>query len=344
MEKIPIEGLLPQELIRRLIQIEPYRINQILNWVYKKPVAGFDSMTNLPKEARYILKDKFVLLPSKIGRRFISESDGTRKYLIKLEDGNSVECVAIPNAKGQHTACLSTQVGCKFKCSFCASGTRGFKRNLATHEIIDELLLIKKDLGGQSKVANVVIMGMGEPLDNYDNALKAVRIMNDPLCFEIGARKITISTCGVIPGIKKLINENLQFELSISLHAAEDELRSQLMGVNKKYPLEELMAVCREYIEKTGRIITFEYVLIGEVNDSLKDAYGLVNLVKGIKCKVNVIPFNEVPGLKYRAPTSRSLNRFLGVLKMRGVSVTQRISHGADIAGACGQLSYARLF
>lgn len=342
MEKTPLEGLLPQELIRKLIQIEPYRINQILNWLYKKSVADFDSMTNLPKEVRYFLRDKFALLPSKVAQRFISELDSTRKYLVKFKDSNSVECVAIPNTKGQYTACLSTQIGCKFKCSFCASGMRGFKRNLATHEIVDELLLIKKDLGEGSKVTNVVIMGMGEPLDNYDNTIKALRIVNDPLCFGIGARKITISTCGVIPGIKRLMNEKLQIELSISLHAAKDDVRTKLMGVNKVYPLEKLMEICKEYIEKTNRIITFEYLLIGGINDSLKDVYGLINLLKDLKSKVNVIPFNGVKGLSFKAPTQEVIERFLGTLRLRGVNATRRKSYGADIAGACGQLVLSR--
>lgn len=329
---------LPQQLENEIKKINQpaYRRRQILSWVYQKNIFHFGQMLNLPIGLRQNLEDLFSIIPLELSQKEVSSRDATAKYLFKLEDNNFIESVLIP-AYQRNTICVSTQVGCRFACRFCASGLLGFRRNLTTAEIVAQILFIKKDILPQ-RISNLVIMGMGEPLDNYDKVMKAIRIFNSPECFNIGARKITISTSGLIPGIGQLAKENLQIELSVSLHAAGDNLRSRLMPVNKKYPLKDLIAAAKEYTRKTGRLITFEYILIGGINDSEEDALTLVNLLKGMNCQVNLIPYNPVKELDFIPPSGKSMRRFSQILQENKLNFTLRRERGSDINSACGQL------
>ncbi len=335
---IEIPGLLPQQLKNEIekLGLPSYRAQQILSWIYQKNIFDFSSMLNLPLILRQNLENLFLILPLEISKKEISVQDRTTKYLFKLNDYNFIESVMIP-AYQRNTLCLSTQVGCRYACQFCASGLLGFRRNLTAAEIAAQALIIKKDISPK-RITNLVIMGMGEPLDNYDNLMKAIKIFNNQECFNIGARKITISTNGLIPGIKRLMRENLQIELSISLHAASDSLRSQLMPVNKKYPLSELIETAKQYTRKTKRLVTFEYILIGEVNDTEEQALSLVELLKGINGKVNLIPYNPIEGLNFAPPSGKSIKRFSRILEDEKINFTLRQERGADISSACGQL------
>lgn len=339
-----IKDLLKEELIKELsgLNIEKFRAEQALDWIYKKFIYDFDKMSNLSAEARSALKGKFYISVIKSAKESISK-DGTIKFLFGLEDGETIESVFIPS-KNTSTVCVSSQAGCKFACGFCASGKNGFARNLRPAEMVNQVLYIKRGQFSDRElspnvVSNIVFMGMGEPFDNYDNVLKAARILNAPYGLNIGQRKITISTCGIIPGIKRLAKEDLQIELSISLHGASDEVRSGLMAVNRRYPIKELMAACREYIKETNRQVTFEYVLIKGVNDSLKDAEALAKLLRGMIAKVNLIPLNPVEDLEYAPPEPRHVKMFKGALDKKGVTSVIRTTRGSDIAAACGQLT-----
>ena len=309
--------------------------DQILDWIYKKGVSDFNKMNNLSLDLRRQLEKDFCV--SKINMKDrLRSSDGTKKFLFELEDGELIESVFIPT-QSRNTVCLSSQVGCKFRCRFCASGLGGFKRDLSCAEIISQLLVIK-DIHNQSRINNVVIMGMGEPLDNYEQVLKAVRVMNNESCLGIGARKITISTCGLIPEIEQLSEEGMQFELSVSLHAADNKTRDFLMPINKKYPLEKLINCVRGYIEETNRQVTFEYVLIQDVNSDKFHAEALIKLLKGMNCNLNIIPYNEISGIKlHRLPKSQ-VEFFVKVLTKAKIHVTLRRSRGHDINAACGEL------
>lgn len=343
MKKIRIRDLSRLELEDSLKEagIEPYRSRQIFRWLYKATVRSFDDMTDLPASLRALLNLKFCISdPGTIDLRR-SLSDGTTKYLFKLEDGNTVEAVLLPERE-RNTICLSSQVGCKFACSFCASAPFGFVRNLSQGEILEEVIAIKNANPG-ANITNIVFMGIGEPFDNYDNVMRAIRIFNDKEAFNIGARKITISTCGVIPGIKKLAKEGLQLELSVSLHSADDAVRSKLLPVNKKYSLKDLVSACKDYIRTTKRIITFEYVLIKGVNNSGKDAIELVRFLKGMMCKVNVISYNKTPGSLYEEPIESEVKKFMEILRDGGINVLYRKPKGDDIDAGCGQLRISRL-
>lgn len=315
-----------------------YHARQILSWIYQKDTFDFSGMSSLPVKLRKILTDEFFIL----GVRPVESQksvDGTEKFLFRLSDGNLVEAVSIPSSR-RITACISTQAGCKFACAFCASGIKGFKRNLTAGEILDEVLYLKKN-NRCGRLTHIVFMGTGEPLDNYDNVLKAIRAINSPDGLNIGARRITISTCGIIPGIRRLQNENLQVELSISLHAADDKLRSQIMPVNRKYPLKELFECCGEYIGKTNRQITFEYILIKGMNSGLSSARSLAGLMKKLRlAKVNLIPANPVmdAGGKIISPSAEEVDEFKEYLSKEGVNATLRKERGQDIDAACGQL------
>ncbi|MFA5146246.1 MAG: 23S rRNA (adenine(2503)-C(2))-methyltransferase RlmN [Candidatus Omnitrophota bacterium] len=343
MKKIDIKDLSKKELEDALEKLgaRRYRAAQVWSWLYKRGAGSFDKMSDLPEDLRRKLKEAFhitrlVLLDS---RR--SSADGTVKYLFKLEDGNTIETVFIPEGR-RGTICLSSQVGCKFRCSFCASAPFGFVRNLRASEIIDEVLSVKEKnpLPG---LTNLVFMGIGEPLDNYANLMKAVRVLNDKDAFGIGARKITISTCGMIPKIKKLEEEGIQVELSVSLHSADDRVRSGLVPINTKYPLAELIDTCREYTAVTGRIVTFEYVLLKGINSSEDDALKLVSLLKGLNCKVNTIAYNQIKAKGFEPPSAREIKLFIETLKAGSVQVTHRKSKGEDIDAGCGQLRIARM-
>ena len=342
MEKIDIKDLSKDELKKELVALgeEPYRAAQVFRWLYKTPVKSFDDMTDLGKELRQNLKNRFYLTRMGLLDTKRSLVDGTTKYLFKLEDANTIESVFIPEGK-RITLCLSSQVGCRFGCSFCASAPFGFVRNLKASEILDEVLSIKS-YNRDSAITNIVFMGIGEPLDNYDNVMKAAHILNDEDAFMIGARKITVSTCGLIPGIERLSGEKLQLELSVSLHSADSKVRDKLVPVNKKYPLKDLIAACRDYTEKTNRIITFEYVLMKDVNCSEKDAIALAALLKGMKCKVNTISYNQIRAKGYEAPSGGDVKDFVRILKDRRITVTHRKSKGEDIDAGCGQLRISK--
>ena len=306
-----------------------FHAQQIFAWIYKKKAKDFAAMTNLPSQLREKLKHKFSLSSLKL-RTILRSSDATEKFLFELEDGNLIETVSIP-AERRITGCISSQAGCKFACRFCASGALGFKRNLTCAEILEEVLNF-------AKVTHIVFMGTGEPLDNYDNVLKAIRIINSPQGLNIGARRITISTSGIIPAIKRLAEEGLQIELSVSLHAADNKTRDLIMPVNKKYPLKELISVCKEYIRQTNRQVTFEYILIAGLNSSLQSARNLGTMLKGMNCKVNLIPANPVKELKVLPPEKKEILTFKDSLLKSGINVTLRRPRGTDIDAACGQL------
>jgi 23S rRNA (adenine2503-C2)-methyltransferase len=315
-----------------------YHAKQILAWIFQKGACEFSSMSDLPASLRKLLADEFYILGLRLAD-LQKSSDGTAKFLFELNDGNLVEAVNIPAAR-RATGCISSQAGCKFACEFCASGLKGFKRNLTCGEILDELLYLKNSLKG-TQLTHVVFMGTGEPLDNYENLLKSIRIINSADAFNIGARRITISTCGIIPGIKRLQEEDLQVELSISLHAADDQLRSSIMPVNRKYPLTDLIKCCHEYIERTNRQITFEYILVKGFNSDLPSARKLAMLLKSLRlAKVNLIPANPVlkPGGKVTPPSGPEVASFKDYLFKSGVNVTLRRERGQDIDAACGQL------
>ena len=317
----------------RLLGLEPFRSSQILDWVYKKCARDFNGMSNLSAACRETLAKKLYISGLKLLKEQVSQ-DATRKFLFELEDGESIESVFIPSANTD-TACISSQVGCRFACSFCASGKKGFVRNLLPAEMVNQVLSIREV---PLRITNIVFMGIGEPLDNYDNVLKAARLLNAPYGLNIGQRKITISTAGVVPGIRRLAGEDLQVELSISLHGANDKMRSGIMGINNKYPIKELIAASREYIIKKRRQVTFEYVLIEGLNDSKKDAEELAALIRGMLAKVNLIPLNAVEGLGYAPPGPKQIKGFKDILDKKGITSIVRATRGMDISASCGQL------
>ena len=311
-----------------------FRAKQIHNWIYAKSVSCIDEMTNLSKDFREQLKQVASVTESKIKVKQVS-SDGTLKYLIKYPDGECVETVLMRfDNRANLTACVSSQVGCAVNCSFCATGKGGFKRNLTYQEIIEQVLSIQRDTG--LKVTNVVFMGQGEPLLNLNNVLRALEIFNND--FQIGARRITISTSGIIPGIKRLAEMNLQSTLAISLHAPNHKLRAELMPIENKYPIDELKNALISYVEKTGRRITVEYILIHGFNDTPEVAKELAVLLRGIKCNINLIPYNSVIENDYKKPSNNDIMKFKYLLEHSGKKVTVRLERGADIDAACGQL------
>ena len=311
-----------------------FRAKQIHNWIYSKSVSSIDEMTNLSKDFREELKTKAIITQSKIKVKQVS-SDGTIKYLIEYPDGECVETVLMRfDNRAILTACVSSQVGCAVNCSFCATGKRGFIRNLSYQEIIEQVLTIQRDTG--LKVTNVVFMGQGEPLLNLENVLKALEIFNDD--FQIGARRITISTSGIIPKINELAQVELQSTLAISLHAPNHNLRAELMPIENKYPIDELKKALLNYVEKTGRRITIEYILIHGFNDTVESAKELAYFLKDIKCNINLIPFNNVNDTKYKKSTNNDIMKFKYLLEHSGKKVTVRLERGADIDAACGQL------
>lgn len=312
-----------------------FRAKQIHNWIYSKSVASIDEMTDLSKSFREELKQIARVSDTKIKVKQES-SDGTLKYLIEYPDGECVETVLMRfDNRANLTACVSSQVGCAVNCSFCATGKRGFIRNLTYKEIIEQVLTIQRDTG--LKVTNIVFMGQGEPLLNLDNVLKAIEIFNNE--FQIGARRITISTSGIIPKIKELAKSKLQSTLAISLHSPNHENRKKLMPIEEKYPLSELKPALLDYIEKTGRRITIEYILIKDFNSDINTAKELAYFLKDIKCNINLIPYNDVTSTGYKKPSNNESMKFKYLLEHSGKKVTIRLERGADIDAACGQLS-----
>ena len=312
-----------------------FRARQIFTWIYQRGIFDFSAMSDLPAALRQRLNKECAAgeLSLQETRRSL---DKTEKFLFSLADKGLIEAVSIP-AEGRVTGCISTQVGCKFGCSFCASGKTGFTRNLTAAEIVEEALYLKYRSTAK-QLTHLVFMGMGEPLDNYDNVLKAIRILNAKHGMNIGSRRITISTCGIIPQIARLSAEGMQFELSVSLHAADDKTRSTLMPVNKRYALKELIAACRAYRAQTGRQVTFEYILLPGVNSSLADARKLGTILEGFDCKVNLIPANAPGAAGLKAPDKHDVLLFKEALIQSGIHATVRKSRGQDIEAACGQL------
>ncbi|MFH2012471.1 MAG: 23S rRNA (adenine(2503)-C(2))-methyltransferase RlmN [Pseudomonadota bacterium] len=334
---LDIKNLTKDDIESLLLDLgeDRYRASQILKWIYQYAATSFDEMINLSKRLRDKLDKTFYISILNLVK-VDSSNDGTRKYLFKLEDGNLIESVLIPET-GRLTLCISTQVGCALGCKFCLTGRGGFIRNLETTEIINQICCIKDSLPKNKKVSNLVLMGMGEPLANYKKTLKALRIITDPDGLQFSPRKVTLSTAGLVPGIKKL-GEDIQVSLAVSLNATEDSIRDYLMPVNRKYPLEMLLKACHEFPLPPRKRITFEYILIKGMNDSLDDAKRLVKILKGIRCKINLIPFNEHPASEYKRPDDDVINRFQQVLIDSNYTSTIRASKGSDILAACGQL------
>ena len=325
-----------EELKEELVAIgeKKYRAEQIFNWIYVDKVKEFDEMTNLSVELREKLKENYTMCNYKILRKQES-SDGTKKYLFDVLDGNAIETVLMEYHHGK-TVCVSSQIGCKMGCKFCASTGIQFVRSLSSGEIVEQILAVEQDIG--DKISNIVFMGIGEPFDNYDNVMKAIRIINNQKGLNIGARHISVSTSGLVPRIYDFANEDLQCTLSISLHATSNEKRSSMMPVNQRYPIEELMKACKDYIAKTNRRISFEYALAKDNNDNLEDAKELVKLLKGMLCHVNLIPINKIENGKYTKSTNENIIKFRDYLNDHGIVATIRRELGSDIDAACGQL------
>ncbi len=314
--------------------LRPFRADQILQALYRDWIDDWDKATTLPKDLRQTMKSEFPLTETKTLAESVS-SDGTKKLLVGFADGAAVETVLIP-ATGRFTQCISTQVGCAMGCAFCASGAQGVVRSLAADEIVAEYMAGR----AAGEITNIVVMGMGEPFANYDETMRALRLINAGRGPNLGARHITLSTCGVVPGIERLAKEGIQFELSVSLHAPDDELRSELMPVNRKWPLDVLMRTCAEYTRETKRIITFEYTVIRGVNDSRRQAEALAALVKRVPmAKVNLIPLSPVSHRPdFKTPDESTMMMFLDVLMKAKVQTMLRRSRGKDADAACGQL------
>lgn len=322
------------ELLMDKLKASKFRAKQIHNWIYSKSVSTIDEMSNLSKDFREQLKEFAIVTDTKIRAKQVSK-DGTIKYLVEYPDGECVETVLMRfDNRANLTACVSSQVGCAVNCSFCATGKGGFKRNLSAVEIIEQVLTIQRDTG--LKVTNIVFMGQGEPLLNLDNVLNALEIFNND--FQIGARRITISTSGIIPGIKKLSELDLQSTLAISLHASNHELRQKIMPIENKYPIGDVKKALAEYITKTGRRVTVEYILIHGFNDTAEVAKELAYFLKDLKCNINLIPYNSVKENDYKKPSSSDIMKFKYLLEHSGKKVTVRLERGADIDAACGQL------
>ena len=318
---------------------KPFRAIQLYTWMYEKRVKSFDEMTDISLKFREVLKEKYCLELPKIFLKQVS-SDGTVKLLLELEDGMKVECVLMRYDYGC-AVCVSSQVGCNMACSFCSSGILGKQRNLKAEEMVGQIMIMNDLLKQEGKgmhVTHVVVMGTGEPFDNYDNVMDFIRIINAQKGLAIGARHITVSTCGLIEGIKKYAREGLQTNLAISLHAPNNELRNALMKINKAYPLEVLMPVVKEYEEISGRRVTYEYLLLSEINDTKECAEQLIQLIKGTKGYVNLIPYNETNKNDYKRSSGNRVHAFLDYLTKGGVTATIRKEFGSDIDAACGQL------
>ena len=320
---------------------KPFRAGQVLQWIHQYGVDNFDSMTNLSKALRSKLAESAEIRAPQIELDQLS-ADGTRKWLLRLADGNCIETVFIPEAE-RGTLCVSSQVGCTLNCSFCATGAQGFNRNLEMHEIIAQMWVANRALGrdpkGERIITNVVLMGMGEPLLNFDNVIAAVKIMLDDLGYGLSRRRVTLSTAGMVPMLERL-REECPVSLAVSLHAPNDALRDVLVPLNRKYPIAELLAACKRYVEGDARRrVTFEYVMLAGVNDSVAHAHELVKILEGVPAKVNLIPFNSFPQTQYQRSDAASIDRFRTVLMDANLTTMTRKTRGDDIDAACGQLA-----
>ena len=356
MERLSVDSIFSQSLESLQDQFalwgEPrWRAGQLMEWIYRKFAGGFDECSNLSKPLRAKLKEKYSFSLAPL-ITVTGQEHETRKFLWRLEDGNLVESVLIPAGSeegGRHTLCVSTQVGCAYGCRFCASGRSGFVRDLTAAEIVGQFLGAeawhRRQSGAKDDrlLSNIVVMGMGEPLSNYENLMRALSIINAPWGGNLGARKITISTSGLAPQIRRLAGEEPQYRLAISLHAAEDAVRDQIMPVNRKYPLNELLAACEAYQHAKGRMISFEYILIDRINDTPHQCDLLAGIARRFHAHVNLIPFNKVDGCAFRCPPPDVIQGFFAHLQKRGISVTLRQKKGGDINAACGQLRLRKM-
>ena len=315
---------------------EPFRARQIYRWIYARGVCEFDAMTDLSQTLRAQLAADLRITTPKISRRDVSV-DGTTKFLLTLEDGLEIESVYIPDTPS-NTFCISTQVGCAMKCGFCLTGKMGLVRNLTAGEIAGQVRVLAGETGLRDKRFNIVLMGMGEPLHNYDQTMKALRMLGDPHGLAVSPRRITLSTVGVVPGLDRLAQEPLLPNLAISLHATTEGQREFLVPVNRKYGLEDILEACRRFPLKHRSRITFEYVMLRGINTSEQDARQLVRLMHGIRCKINLIPLNEAPGIPFERPTDAEIDAFARILADHHLTVSVRKSRGRDIRAACGQL------
>ncbi|HJB26065.1 MAG TPA: 23S rRNA (adenine(2503)-C(2))-methyltransferase RlmN [Firmicutes bacterium] len=337
MEKKDIKSLTREKLTAAITQmgLPKFRAGQIFSWLHQKNVKTFEEMTNLPAALRTQLSEQFYIPQLKIVRKLVSRIDGTIKYLFELPDGERVESVLMHYKHG-NSLCISSQAGCRMGCKFCASTIAGFTRNLVPSELLGQIAAACEDSG--QRVHSIVMMGIGEPLDNFENVLDFLNLLEDEKGFGMSHRHVSLSTCGLVDKIRELAQKKLQITLSVSLHAPNNERRDQIMPVNHRYPVEELIAACKDYTRITGRRISFEYALISGVTDTDECAYQLAKLLKGMLCHVNLIPVNEIRERDYKKSSKESIRRFAGILEKHRLTVTVRRKLGADIDAACGQL------
>lgn len=337
MEKKEIKSRNLEELTQEFkeLGLPGFRAKQVYQWLHIKLVERFEDMTNLSKDLRESLAKTYSLTALKVAEIKVSQIDGTGKYLFQLDDGNIIESVLMKYKHG-NSVCISSQVGCRMGCRFCASTLDGLERNLTPSEMLDQIYRIQKETG--ERVSNVVVMGSGEPMDNYDNLIRFIRLLTDENGLHISQRNITVSTCGIVPGILKLAEEDLQITLALSLHAPNDQVRKTLMPIANRYPLKEVLEACHTYFEKTGRRLTFEYSLVSGVNDNLMEARALADLIKDQHGHVNLIPVNPIKERDYVQSNQKAIADFKNSLEKSGINVTIRREMGRDINGACGQL------
>ena len=310
-----------------------FKASQVFEWLYKKRVKSFDEMTNIKKDNILRLKHDFSMNHLEILKKQIDTD--VCKYLFKLDDGNKIEAVLMNHDYG-NSLCVSTQVGCNMSCAFCESGRLKKVRNLSSYEMVLQILQVEEDLN--IRISHIVLMGIGEPFDNYDNVMNFIDIVNEPKGIDLGARHITVSTSGLVPKIDEFANNPKQVNLAISLHAPNNEIRNQIMPINKVYPIEKLIASVKNYIQKTNRRVTFEYIMLRDVNDSVDNAFQLAHLLKGMNCYVNLIPYNETSHIKYKKSSREQIMKFYDTLKKQNINVTIRKEFGSNVSAACGQL------
>ena len=330
-----IYGLTIEEMESYFLEIgsKKFHAKQLFSWLYEKRIESYDEVTDIKKDVVEVIKRDYSINRLKIVD--IQKDIDVNKYLFELSDGEHIEAVLMRHDYG-NSICVSSQVGCNMGCKFCESGRRKKVRNLEAYEIVLQILMIEKELG--ERISHVVVMGIGEPFDNYDNLIKFLKIINHPKGLAIGARHITVSTCGIVPKIKEFIELDLQFNLAISFHFPNDELRSKIMPINKAYPLDVLMPALKEYVEKTNRRLTFEYILLKDINDTEECALQLAKLVKGLNCYINLIPYNETNNIEFKRSSTIQIMKFYDILKKNKVNVTIRKEFGSKISAACGQL------
>lgn len=335
MEDIRSLDLREMQQLAERMEEKPFRGKQLFQWVHGHQVSSWDEMSNLSVKFREKLAEEFVINPLHIEKKQLSKKKDTAKYLFKLPDGNYIESVWMKYHHG-NSVCISSQVGCRMGCTFCASTLSGLARNLSAGEMLSQIYEIQRETG--ERVSNVIVMGMGEPLDNYDNLIRFVKLLSDQDGIRISQRNITVSTCGLVDGIRKLMKEKLQITLAISLHAPNDDIRQQTMPVARRYSMDELLLACRDYFQETKRRITFEYSMIRGVNDSAEQAVELAGRLRGLNCHINLIPLNEVKERSCSRSRQTDIERFKKILEKQGMNVTIRREMGSDIDAACGQL------